>query len=136
MLGGGLNATEVYQEYLAKVIKDKPDRVYLAIIVDGPVHRNSLYKIGHAFRAAGISAYLFDSIDILDPYGHQADIAQKAIKTGRSAQINIVELDSSLSGYTNDERRKLISLDGIHMTESYHIILSKKWLQHLAASLN
>jgi hypothetical protein len=131
---GGLSAGRAdcwkfYEEALAW----KPDRVLIVVSVRTPKDTAALEKMVSGFTAAGARVAMFDTllgdIQLAAGYGFDAKaVAEVASRTGMTLIPVGARIDAA------PDRDTFLALDQIHMTEPYHRLLAKAWLEYLAAS--
>jgi hypothetical protein len=127
MTAGRADCRKFYEEALAW----KPDRALLVVALRSPRDAEALEKMTAGFAAAGCRVVMFDTlyggIQPLAKYGaEQKTIADIAARTGMMLIPVGARIDAA------PDRDTFLSLDGIHMTEPYHRLLAKAWLEYLA----
>jgi hypothetical protein len=126
---GGLTASRAQKRFYQDVLAWKPDKVLLVVMTRTDEDYDVLKQLGEGFLAAGIRPYMFDEVH--DPASVQPGSVERALKAARAGGIQIIEVESVLAN--SPERVGFVCLDGIHMKESYHRLMAKLWLKHLAS---
>ena len=131
---GGMSASRAdcwkfYEEALAW----KPDRVLIVVGVSTPADSAALEKMVSGFTAAGVRVAMFDkllgSLKLAKGYSFDAQaVAEVARRTG----MTLIPVGGRIDAAP--DRDTFLALDQIHMTEPYHRLLAKAWLEYLAAS--
>ena len=71
---------------------------------------------------------MFDEVH--DPASIKPGTVERTVKVASAVGIEVIEVDSVLS--SAPDRARFVCLDGIHMTEPYHRLMAKEWLEFLA----
>lgn len=130
MSAGRADCWKFYEEALAW----KPDRVLIVVSVRTPKDTAALEKMVSGFTAVGARVAMFDTllgdIQLAAGYGFDAKaVAEVAGRTGMTLIPVGARIDAA------PDRDTFLALDHIHMTEPYHRLLAKAWLEYLAASV-
>jgi hypothetical protein len=128
--GGGLTSTRAYNRFLPDVVAWKPDRVLLVVLNRNDEDLENFARLGKALTAAGARVYSFD--DLHDPDASDAARLAREWATGRASGITIVEVARLLAAAP--DRARFVCLDGIHMTEPWHRLMAKEWLELLVGA--
>jgi hypothetical protein len=128
--GGGLTATRAYDRFFADALAWKPDTVLLVVLNRTDADLESFARLGKGFTAAGARVYSFD--DLHDPDASDPARLQKEWAIGRASGITIVEVARRLAAAP--ERARFVCLDGIHMTEPWHRLMARAWLELLVGA--
>ncbi|HEY3323791.1 MAG TPA: hypothetical protein VGP72_25290 [Planctomycetota bacterium] len=105
----------------------KPDRVLLVMLLAGRADQRALNEIVQSFTQAGIEAMVFDSIVPDDTTAQFLRVSLPQVPP--HPKFTLLPAREKLS--TAPNRGEFLSLDGIHMTEPYHRLMTKLWLAHL-----
>jgi len=127
---GGLTASRAYQEFYKDVLKWKPDKVLLVVLMRRNEDYEALKLMGEGFRNAGSQCYVFDNI--LDPEASTPEFASRFASAARSAGFTVIEVGRVLSNAP--DRDHFVCLDGIHMTEPYHRLMAREWLKFIVGA--
>ena len=127
---GGLTASRAKERFYKDALEWKPDKVLLVVLTRTDEDYAALKEMGEEFRAAGVEPLMFD--DINDPESVKPGVGERAVRVAREAGITIIEVGSILKAAP--ERGSFVSLDKIHMTEPYHLLMAKQWLKFLAGA--
>ena len=128
--GGGLTSTRAYNRFFADVRAWKPDRVLLVVLNRTDEDLENFARWGKALTAAGARVYSFD--DLHDPDTSDPARLAREWAAGRASGITIVEVSRLLSAAP--DRARFVCLDGIHMTEPWHRLMAKEWLELLVGA--
>ncbi|HEU0106815.1 MAG TPA: hypothetical protein VFT38_11635 [Vicinamibacteria bacterium] len=128
--GGGLTSTRAYNRFLQDVLAWKPDRLLLVVLNRNDEDLENFARLGKALTAAGARVYSFD--DLHDPDASDAARLAREWAAGRASGITIVEVSRLLAAAP--DRARFVCLDGIHMTEPWHRLMAKEWLELLVGA--
>jgi hypothetical protein len=126
--GGGLTSSRAENRFLKDALAWKPDVVLLVVMNRTDQDLESFARMGRALTAGGARVYSFD--DVHDPDTSDPARLRKEWDTGRAAGMTIVEVGARLA--RAPDRARFVCLDGIHMTEPYHRLMAKAWLEVLS----
>lgn len=124
---GGLTASRAQKRFYNDVLAWKPDKVLLVVMTRTDEDYEVLKQMGQGLSAAGIKTYMFDEVH--DPAAVTPGTVERARKAAADGGIEVIEVGSILAN--SPQRSKFICLDGIHMTEPYHRLMAKEWLEYL-----
>src|SRR4029077_13717550 len=83
-----------------------------------------LRTMGKGFKAAGARVVMFD--DVHDPDSSDPARRTQEAEIAQAAGIEIVKVSSVLAA--SPDRSRFLGLDHIHMTEPYHRLMARQWL--------
>ena len=127
---GGLTASRALGNFYQDALAWKPDLVLLVVMTRTDDDLAALRQMGTGFRQAGSRVAAFD--DLQDPLARDPAKAALFLETARQAGITIIPVGAVLA--SSPERARFLCLDGIHMTEPYHRLMAKEWLQFLLSA--
>jgi photosystem II stability/assembly factor-like uncharacterized protein len=128
--GGGLTSSRAEGRFLNDVLAWKPDVVLLVVLNRTDQDLESFARLGRALTTGGARVYSFD--DVHDPDTADPARLRKEWDIGRASGMTIVEVGARLAAAP--ERARFVCLDGIHMTEPYHRLMAKAWLEVLGGT--
>ncbi len=125
---GGMSAVTAQRLFYSPVLEWKPDLVVFVIMGEGPENRKALREMILGYTAAGIKCCIFDSLwpadwDLL-PKGSDPEL--------KDLKLNIIEVKKILEA--SPEKEKFKCLDGIHLTEPWHMLMAREWFKYLAGA--
>jgi hypothetical protein len=122
---GGMRAQRAYEKFYKNALAYHPDAV-LFVILTGGEHRQALKTMVEGFTQAGTKCLIFDSLwpADWDQYSKATDPILSKVK------LNIIEVKPVLMASPN--KGKFVCLDGVHMTEYWHVVMAKEWFKYLA----
>jgi hypothetical protein len=128
MTAGRADCRKFFEEALAW----KPDRVLIVVAVRTPEDAAALEKMVSGFIAAGAQVAMFDTLHgkLKVASSHAFDEKAIAAIAGRTGMA-LIPVGDRINGATN--RDTFVALDNIHMTEPYHRLMAKAWLEFLVA---
>jgi hypothetical protein len=126
--GGGLDAVWSYKALYPEVLKWHPDMVLFVVMSEGADQRSALKSMVDGFSAVGTKCVMFDSL-------WPADFDLKPKKTDpvlATTKLNIIEVQKLLMA--SPDKDKFVCLDGVHMTEPWHLLMAREWFKYLAGA--
>ena len=102
--------------------------VLFVVVTDNDENRKALKEMVEGFTATGVKCCIFDSLWPAD-WDKEPKIDDPRLK---GLNLNIIEVKNVLEASLN--RDKYLSLDGIHMTEYWHMPAAKEWFKYLAGA--
>ncbi|MBA3709211.1 MAG: SGNH/GDSL hydrolase family protein [Planctomycetes bacterium] len=125
---GNLSPTQAEEMFLPAALAWKPQVALLALLMWNDADYQALQRMLGAFTAARTRVIIFD--DLLIPMEADGVAVERRARLVREAGGTVIGVGSMLKG--SPQRGSFLSLDGIHMTESYHRIMAHAWLTALA----
>ncbi len=127
---GGLTSTRAWNRFYADVVAWKPQQVLLVVINRTDEDLESFRHLGRGLSEAGAKVLTFD--DVHDPKGTAAGLRDRELAIARETGMTVIEVSPLLA--TAPGRERFLCLDGIHMTEPYHRLMAKEWLELLVGA--
>lgn len=130
---GGMTAeSPECQKFYEEVLAWKPDRVLLVLSLQKPGDKVALEKMVTGFQTAGVKVSMFDTLHGSLPTLRNQDFSKQVVrevaeKTGMSLIAVGGRIDAA------PDRAGFVALDRVHMTEPYHRLMAKAWLEYLAS---
>jgi hypothetical protein len=128
--GGGLTSTRAVNRFYADVVTWKPQQVLLVVINRTDEDLESFRRLGRGLAEAGAKVLTFD--DVHDPKGTANGLRDRELAVARETGMTVIEVSPLLAAAPDRER--FLCLDGIHMTEPYHRLMAKQWLEFLVGA--
>jgi hypothetical protein len=129
--GGGLNpARPDCRRFALEAAAWKPDVALIVVATRSPQDNQALGEMVAGLAKAGAEVVMFDTLRLDDPgVGTPADVLRDLAAKGGLKLLEIAPLLAA-----DPQRDKFVCLDGIHMTEPYHMLLAREWLKYLAGA--
>ena len=128
--GGGLTSTRAANRFYADVVAWKPQQVLLVVINRTDEDLESFRRLGRGLAEAGARVLTFD--DVGDPKGTSSGLRGRELQVARETGMTVIEVGRLLA--SAPDRERFLCLDGIHMTEPYHRLMAKQWLEFLVGA--
>jgi hypothetical protein len=128
--GGGLTSTRAVNRFYADVVAWKPQQVLLVVINRTDEDLESFRRLGRGLAEAGAKVLTFD--DVGDPKGTAPGLRERERQVARETGMTMIEVSRLLA--SAPDRERFLCLDGIHMTEPYHRLMAKQWLEFLVGA--
>ena len=128
--GGGLTSTRAVNRFYADVVAWKPQQALLVVINRTDEDLDSFRRLGRGLAEAGANVLTFD--DVHDPKGTALGLRERELQAARETGMTVIEVSPVLAAAPDRER--FLCLDGIHMTEPYHRLMAKQWLEFLVGA--
>ena len=128
--GGGLTSTRAMNRFYADVVAWKPQQVLLVVINRTDEDLESFARLGRGFAETGAKVLTFD--DVHDPKGTANGLRDQELAVARETGMTVIEVSPLLAAAP--DREQFVCLDQIHMTEPYHRLMAKQWLQFLVGA--
>jgi hypothetical protein len=128
--GGGLTSTRALNRFYADVVAWKPQQVLLVVINRTDEDVASFRRLGRGLAEAGAKVLTFD--DVGDPKGTAPGLRERERQVARETGMTVIEVSRLLA--SAPDRDRFLCLDGIHMTEPYHRLMAKQWLEFLVGA--
>ncbi|MEI6845525.1 MAG: hypothetical protein WCK36_00595 [Candidatus Firestonebacteria bacterium] len=126
---GGMSAPVAEKLFYKKVLKWRPDTVLFVIISEGEKNKPALNRMCRGFNKAGIKVLIFDNL-----WPSSFDFKNKRKDADFiKMKLSLVPLKKALQA--SPAKKDYVSLDGIHMTESWHRVATAAWLKYLAGTV-
>ncbi|MBA3709210.1 MAG: hypothetical protein H0W83_10380, partial [Planctomycetes bacterium] len=124
---GGLTAVRAEAIFLAEALAYRPDLAALVCLTKDDADFAALERIIRAFVAQGSRFVVFD--DLLVPL-EAGTTLERRNRIAKDAGATVVAVGKDL--VSSPLRPSFLSLDGIHMRETYHRLMARLWLGFLA----
>jgi len=122
--GGGLTSSRALKNFYHDALAWRPNTVLLVVINRTDRDLADLRTMGKGFKAAGARVVMFD--DVHDPDSSDPARRTQEAEIAQAAGIEIVKVSSVLAA--SPDRSRFLCLDHIHMTEPYHRLMARQWL--------
>ncbi len=129
---GGLKATRAWRMYGPEVVEWHPTVALLAFEVQSDQDVAAVTTWLTALRDAGTRALMFD--DWGDPGDREVAMRSRRLDAARAGGAVIVPVQARLAAAP--DRDGFLSMDGIHMKEPYHRLMTLAWLEALERALS
>jgi hypothetical protein len=129
---GGLTASRAYtrEKFYEQALAWKPNRVLLVVAERGKEDEDAMKEMVLGFNKAGVEVMVFDRL--WPPKPKSAPASEPLPETPAPTGIHVIEVGRILG--ESPDRDKFVALDGIHMTEPWHRLMAKEWLQYLVGA--
>ncbi len=131
---GGMDALWAKNEFLPKALATDGQSIYFVVTATQPKEWQALADMITSVKKSGRKAYVFDAIDLYDPYQHREDVARSAVTAARNAGAEVIEVQKTFDRVHAGLRKRFLCLDGVHMTEQYHRFMANEWMGYLAGA--
>jgi hypothetical protein len=128
--GGGLTSTRAMTRFYADVVAWKPQQVLLVVINRTDEDLQNFARLGSGLAEAGAKVLTFD--DVHDPKGTADGLRDREKAVARESGMTVIDVSPLLAA--SPDRGSFLCLDGIHMTEPYHRLMAKQWLEFLVGA--
>ena len=128
--GGGLTSTRALNRFYADVVAWKPQQALLVVINRTDEDLESFRRLGRGLADAGAKVLTFD--DVGDPKGTAPGLRDRELQVARETGMTVIEVGRLLA--SAPDRERFPCLDGIHMTEPYHRLMARQWLEFLVGA--
>ena len=128
--GGGLTSTRALKRFYADVVAWKPQQVLLVVINRTDEDLESFRRLGRGLAEAGAKVLTFD--DVHDPKGTASGLHERELAVARETGMTVIDVSPLLAA--SPDRERFLCLDAIHMTEPYHRLMAKQWLEYLVGA--
>ena len=127
---GGLTSTRAVSRFYADVVAWKPQQVLLVVINRTDEDLQNFARLGRGLAEAGAKVLTFD--DVHDPKGTANGLRDRELAVARETGMTVIDVSPLLAAAP--DRDRFVCLDGIHMTEPYHRLMAKQWLEFLVGA--
>lgn len=121
---GGLTSSRAMKNFYQDALAWQPNTVLFVLVNRTDQDLADLRTMAKGFRAAGARVIMFD--DVHDPDSTDPQMRARESEVARDAGIEVVQISSILAA--SPDRSRFFCLDHIHMTEPYHRLMAKEWL--------
>jgi hypothetical protein len=121
---GGLTSSRAFKNFYQDALAWRPDTVLLVLANRNQEDLADLRAMGLGFKAAGARVIMFD--DVLDADSADPHTRNQEAEVAGQAGIEIAKVSPILA--TSPDQARFRCLDHIHMTEPYHRLMAKEWL--------
>lgn len=121
---GGLTSSRAMKNFYEDALAWQPNTVLLVLVNRTDQDLADLRTMAKGFRAAGTRVIMFD--DVHDPDSADPKMRERESEAAREAGIEVAQISSILAA--SPDRSRFFCLDHIHMTEPYHRLMAKEWL--------
>jgi hypothetical protein len=128
--GGGLTSTRAVNRFYADLLAWKPQQVLLVVINRTDEDLQNFERLGRGLREAGARVLTFD--DVHDPKGTADSLHEKEAAVADASGMTVIQVNALIAAAP--DRDRFMCLDGIHMTEPYHRLMAKQWLEFLVGA--
>lgn len=110
----------------------RPDRLLFVVAFDRAEDYDALARMTAELHAAGVGEVaVFDRIRPARQMAAAGDDEERLRAVARATGLKVVAAGAALDASPDVER--FVALDGIHMTEPYHRLMARLWLETLPA---
>ena len=127
---GGLTAAGAKKRFYAPALAWKPDAVLLVVVTRSAADGEALAAMGKGFAAAGVEVLMFDGLAVGGSFVDGDEKIRDAAVAGSG--ITLIEVGRMLKAAPDTDT--FLCLDGVHMTEPYHRLMTKQWLGYLTGA--
>jgi len=121
---GGLTSSRAMKNFYQDALAWQPNTVLFVLVNRTDQDLADLQTMAKGFRAARARVIMFD--DVHDPDSTDPKMRARESEVARDAGIEVVQISSILAA--SPDRSRFFCLDHIHMTEPYHRLMAKEWL--------
>lgn len=127
---GGLKAERAYERFYQDALTYQPDQaLFVFAIREGHLQDTEALKdLMRGMNKIQADVHFFDNL--FAPFGH--DINRYAVQLVKQEGIEVLEVDQKL--YEHKDVSTFICMDGLHMTEPFHLFMAKEWLKYLVGA--
>jgi len=121
---GGLTSSRAMKNFYEDALAWQPNTVLLVLVNRTDQDLADLRTMAKGFRAAGTRVIMFD--DVHDHDSADPKMRERESEAAREVGIEVAQISSILAA--SPDRSRFFCLDHIHMTEPYHRLMAKEWL--------
>ncbi|MFB3891348.1 MAG: hypothetical protein ACE15C_04915 [Phycisphaerae bacterium] len=123
---GSMTATQAREMFFQEVTLWKPAKVFLFVLLPTDADKAAMRKMAADFAAAGAETWVFPH-NGPRPYNNVKEVREFA----KAGGIRLADFVDAVDACPDKD--KFVCLDGVHMTEPYHVAMAKELLKLLAS---